>query len=171
MALITDQLAPFAAAVVVSEPPWQERAGFGAVVAEHARRHVSEVEVVADPKTALDRARALAHPEDLVVVAGSLYLVGAVLDVLEQAKATEPQLRPDGRDERHCGRMSKAQMHPPGWQHVVMATSWTAVGCCGTPTSALKWDGMPRTQPQPVSSLPFGRSRRPPVPDVWSPTP
>jgi dihydrofolate synthase/folylpolyglutamate synthase len=92
MALITDQLAPFAAAVVVSEPPWQERAGFGAVVAEHARRHVSEVEVVADPRTALARARALAHPEDLVVVAGSLYLVGAVLDALDlpDAGATEP---------------------------------------------------------------------------------
>ncbi len=87
MAVITDQLAPFAAAVVVSEPPWQERAGFGAVVAEHARRHVSTVEVVADPRTALARARTLAHPEDLVVVAGSLYLIGAVLDALEQAGA------------------------------------------------------------------------------------
>ncbi|MGH2409899.1 MAG: glutamate ligase domain-containing protein, partial [Chloroflexota bacterium] len=82
MAAITDQLTPFAAAVVVSEPPWQERAGFGAVVAEHARRHAAEVEVVADPPAALARARALARPEDLIVVAGSLYLVGAVRDAL-----------------------------------------------------------------------------------------
>ena len=82
MAAITDQLSPLAATVVVSEPPWQERAGFGAQVAEHARRHAAEVEVVADPSAALARARALARPEDLIVVAGSLYLVGAVRDTL-----------------------------------------------------------------------------------------
>ncbi|HEY8287105.1 MAG TPA: Mur ligase family protein [Chloroflexota bacterium] len=85
MAAITDQLTPFAAAVVVSEPPWQERAGFGDMVAEHARRHVAAVEVVADPPAALVRARALAQPEDLIVVAGSLYLVGAVRDALGPA--------------------------------------------------------------------------------------
>ncbi|HVA92519.1 MAG TPA: Mur ligase family protein, partial [Chloroflexota bacterium] len=82
MAAIADRLTPLAAAVVVSEPPWQDRAGFGAIVAEHARRHASAVEVVADPAAALARARALAHPDDLVVVAGSLYLVGAVRDAL-----------------------------------------------------------------------------------------
>ncbi len=87
MAEITDQLAPLAAAVVVSEPPWQERAGFGARVADYARRHVAAVEVVPDPAAALARVRALAHPEDLVVVAGSLYLVGAVRDALDLPRA------------------------------------------------------------------------------------
>lgn len=82
MATITDRLTPLAAAVIVSEPPWSSRAGFSAQVADRARSHVAHVEVHTQPAEALARARALAGADDLIVVAGSLYLVGAVRDVL-----------------------------------------------------------------------------------------
>ena len=39
---------------------------------------------VEDPTAALDRARALAGPQGLVVVCGSLYLIGALRGVLAE---------------------------------------------------------------------------------------
>ncbi len=75
-------LCPLAAAVVVSEPPWKSRAGFAGAVAIEARRYSAHVEEHDDQAEALDRALALSGPDDLVVVAGSLYLVGAIRDVL-----------------------------------------------------------------------------------------
>ena len=44
-------------------------------------RFVERVEVVLDPGEALDRARALALPEGYVLVAGSLYLIGEILNL------------------------------------------------------------------------------------------
>jgi dihydrofolate synthase/folylpolyglutamate synthase len=79
---ITDLLSPLAASVVVSEPPWASRAGSSAQVADRARRHCAQVEVRVEPAEALARARGLAGAGDLIVVAGSLYLVGAVRDLL-----------------------------------------------------------------------------------------
>jgi dihydrofolate synthase / folylpolyglutamate synthase len=87
LSTITRLLSPLAAAIVVSEPPWKSRAGFaGAVVAE-ARRYCESVVELDDPAAALERARAQAGPGDLIVVAGSLYLVGAVRDILVPADA------------------------------------------------------------------------------------
>ena len=75
-------LSPLAAAVMVSEPPWKSRAGFAGAVTNEARRYCAHVEEHDNPADALERAQALAGPDDLVVVAGSLYLVGAVRDLL-----------------------------------------------------------------------------------------
>jgi dihydrofolate synthase/folylpolyglutamate synthase len=71
-----------ATAVVVAEPPWSSHAAPAGAVAEHARRYCSQVEQVPDVPDALRRAQALAAPEDLLVVAGPLILVGAVRDLL-----------------------------------------------------------------------------------------
>jgi dihydrofolate synthase/folylpolyglutamate synthase len=79
---ITDLLTPLAAAVVVAEPPWKSRAGSSGLVAARARLHVTQVEEITEPAAALARARALACPGDLIVVAGSLYLVGAIREIL-----------------------------------------------------------------------------------------
>jgi dihydrofolate synthase/folylpolyglutamate synthase len=84
---ITRLLSPLAAAIVVSEPPWKSRAGFAGAVAAEARRYCAVVEELDDPAAAWARARALARPDDLVVVAGSLYLVGAVRDLLRPGDA------------------------------------------------------------------------------------
>jgi dihydrofolate synthase / folylpolyglutamate synthase len=49
-----------------------------------------QAEAAATPKAALERARALAGPAGLVVVAGSLYLVGEVLAIVEGREARGP---------------------------------------------------------------------------------
>ncbi len=64
-------------AVIVCEPSWS-RAIPAEVVGETARARRLPVEVVADPNAALGRALAVAGEEDLVMVSGSLYLVGEV---------------------------------------------------------------------------------------------
>jgi dihydrofolate synthase/folylpolyglutamate synthase len=79
---ITDLLTPLAAAVVVAEPPWKSRAGSSRLVASRARLHVAQVEEITEPAVALARARGLAGPGDLIVVAGSLYLVSAIREIL-----------------------------------------------------------------------------------------
>jgi dihydrofolate synthase/folylpolyglutamate synthase len=83
---IADLLTPLAAAVVVAEPPWKSRAGSSGVVAARARLHVTQVEEIAEPAAALARARDLAGPGDLVVVAGSLYLVSAIREILVSSR-------------------------------------------------------------------------------------
>ncbi len=45
------------------------------------------VEVVSEPSAALQRARQLARPGELVVVAGSMYLAGRVIGELRAAAA------------------------------------------------------------------------------------
>ncbi len=86
---ITALLSPLAAVVIVTEPPSESRAGFAGDVAAESRRHNPWVEVVADPQAALARAQALAGPDDLVVVAGSLYLVGALRAALRPLAETK----------------------------------------------------------------------------------
>ena len=64
-------------AVIVCEPTWS-RAVPARDVAEVARSLDLSVEVVPDPNQALRRALAVTSDEDLILVAGSLYLVGEV---------------------------------------------------------------------------------------------
>jgi len=72
-------LAPLAGAVVVTEPPWERRAGAAAIVAEEARRYLPDVTLVPDPADALSAAQNLARARGVpLVVTGSLILVGAV---------------------------------------------------------------------------------------------
>ncbi|QGG95711.1 bifunctional folylpolyglutamate synthase/dihydrofolate synthase [Actinomarinicola tropica] len=64
--------------VVVCTPPGSPRARPAADVARVAESLGCSVEVVPEPVEAVARAVALADEEDLVVVAGSIYVVGAV---------------------------------------------------------------------------------------------
>lgn len=64
-------------AVIVTEPTWS-RAIPARDIAEVAAGLGIDVEIVVDPNEALDRARAVAGDDDLILVTGSLYLVGDV---------------------------------------------------------------------------------------------
>jgi dihydrofolate synthase/folylpolyglutamate synthase len=77
-------LAPLAAAVVVTRPP-TGRAADPALVATAAGPH-PRLQVVPEPAAALETARGLAGPDDTILVAGSLYLVGAVLALLDRSR-------------------------------------------------------------------------------------
>ena len=64
-------------AIIICEPSWS-RAQPADEVAAIARSLRLEVDVVPDPNEALRRAMAVAGEEDLIVVTGSLYVVGEV---------------------------------------------------------------------------------------------
>jgi dihydrofolate synthase/folylpolyglutamate synthase len=81
------RLAPLAHRLIVTRPP-DERALAPDVLATEARRWCRRVEVRANPRDAVARARAVARPEDLICVAGSLYLVGAVRPLLTPSKGS-----------------------------------------------------------------------------------
>lgn len=67
-----------------------ERAAEPEDVARSFRDLVKRVEVVRDPAEALERARLLALPDGYVLVAGSLYLVGEVLGLIEDRPVPGP---------------------------------------------------------------------------------
>ena len=81
-------LAPLAA-VVVATAAAHPRAASTAQVAETARLAGVAVEEQEDPGRALTRARQLAGPDGMVLVAGSLYLVGAMLALHEPERSAE----------------------------------------------------------------------------------
>jgi dihydrofolate synthase/folylpolyglutamate synthase len=74
---VTAELAPLAAVVVVTRPP-AERAGDWEQVAAAARYYSDRVLVEPDNRSALECARRLAGPNGVVVVTGSIYLVGSL---------------------------------------------------------------------------------------------
>lgn len=88
-AQVAGPLAEFADAVVVTRPS-VERAAEPEEVASSLAPLFPRLEVVADTRAALARARALAAPSGFVLVAGSLYLVGEVLGSLENAPVPGP---------------------------------------------------------------------------------
>lgn len=78
---ILRHLAPLADHLVVTSPPFPERAGDPADTLRVARPQLREgarAVLEPDPSQAVERALTLAGPEDLVCVTGSLYLVGLV---------------------------------------------------------------------------------------------
>ena len=78
-------LAPLAGAVVVTEPPWERRAGAAVRVAAEVRRYLPapDVTLVPDPATALAQAQEVARSRGVpLVVTGSLILVGAARSLL-----------------------------------------------------------------------------------------
>jgi dihydrofolate synthase/folylpolyglutamate synthase len=81
------RLAPLAHRLIVTRPP-DERALAPDVLAKEARRWSRRVEVLANPRDAVARARAVARTEDLICVAGSLYLVGAVRPLFTPSKGS-----------------------------------------------------------------------------------
>jgi dihydrofolate synthase/folylpolyglutamate synthase len=56
----------------------------GTLLADEVRRYVGRVEVIQDREAAVDRALALAGPDDVVVVTGSFFLVGEVRELLHR---------------------------------------------------------------------------------------
>jgi dihydrofolate synthase / folylpolyglutamate synthase len=75
---IAGLLFPRAEAVILTEPR-QPRAISAPLLAEMTGHQAKQVEVIRDPAAALERALALARPDDAVFATGSLYLVGDLL--------------------------------------------------------------------------------------------
>jgi dihydrofolate synthase / folylpolyglutamate synthase len=75
---IAGLLFPHAEAVIFTEPR-QPRAISATLLAEMTGDLAKKIEIVPDPVAALERALALAEPEDAVFATGSLYLVGDLL--------------------------------------------------------------------------------------------
>lgn len=72
-------IAPLADEVIVTAPSAQERSsGSTEAIAEVVRSHHKPVEVIVEPREAIDAALKRADPADHILVTGSLYLVGAV---------------------------------------------------------------------------------------------
>jgi dihydrofolate synthase / folylpolyglutamate synthase len=80
---IADLLFRHAETVILTEPR-QPRAISAPLLAEMVGHHAKQVEIVPDPAAALDRALALARPDDAVFATGSLYLVGDLLSYWHQ---------------------------------------------------------------------------------------
>ncbi len=74
---------------VVVTVPHSERAADPQQLAQKAAAHVQHVEAIADNSQALERALELANKEKLLVLAGSLYLVGGVRKLLLDKKGGE----------------------------------------------------------------------------------
>ena len=75
---IAGLLFPHADTVILSEPR-QPRAISAPLLAEMVGQHAKQIEIVPDPAAALERALALARPDDAIFATGSLYLVGDLL--------------------------------------------------------------------------------------------
>jgi len=81
------RLAPLAHRVILTRPP-EERALVPEALAAEARRWNPNVETVDDPRQAVRNALKKAGRDDLVCVAGSLYLVGAVRPLFISSKGS-----------------------------------------------------------------------------------
>ncbi len=79
----TSLIAPLAERVIVTTP-LHLRPLPAAVLAEEVARYAAHVEVVENRLAAVERALAVAGPEDVVVVAGSFFLVGDVREALQR---------------------------------------------------------------------------------------
>jgi dihydrofolate synthase/folylpolyglutamate synthase len=86
---ILEPLVPHVLSVVTTHPAVL-RAAEAEALAAMARELGLPAESRPEPAEALRRASELAGPSGLVLVAGSLYLVGAVLAVLEGSEAPGP---------------------------------------------------------------------------------
>jgi dihydrofolate synthase/folylpolyglutamate synthase len=75
--LMLKKIAPLADMVIITRPD-TERAVSPSELTAAARLYCDQVEVVADTRQALCRAMVVAAREDLICVAGSLYLVGEI---------------------------------------------------------------------------------------------
>jgi dihydrofolate synthase/folylpolyglutamate synthase len=83
---IIRRLAPLAHRLIATRPP-DDRALAPELLAAEAMRWIRRVEVVTKPRDAVARAREAAGADDLICIAGSLYLVGAVRPLLTHRKA------------------------------------------------------------------------------------
>jgi dihydrofolate synthase/folylpolyglutamate synthase len=81
------RLAPLTHRLIATQPP-DERALAPDLLAAEAMRWNRRVEVLANPREAVARARAVAGAADLICIAGSLYLVGAVSPLFTSPKGS-----------------------------------------------------------------------------------
>jgi dihydrofolate synthase / folylpolyglutamate synthase len=80
---MTEILFPLADRVIVTRPQ-NPRAASPEEIQQAASRTGAEIEPVAETEAALDRARSASGPRTVVVVTGSIYLVGEAMRVLEK---------------------------------------------------------------------------------------
>jgi dihydrofolate synthase/folylpolyglutamate synthase len=85
-------IAPLADAVVTTTPD-NPHALSAEALAEEVRRYTPRVAAIGDRRRAVEHARALAGPEDVLVVTGSFYLVGEARRWLIQRKPRTPARR------------------------------------------------------------------------------
>jgi dihydrofolate synthase/folylpolyglutamate synthase len=81
------RLAPLAHRIILTRPP-EERAQAPEVLAGEARRWNRNVEIADNPRKAVQAALQGAGRDDLVCIAGSLYLVGAVRPLIIPSKGS-----------------------------------------------------------------------------------
>jgi dihydrofolate synthase/folylpolyglutamate synthase len=74
---------------VVATRPDNPRSASPAEIQQAAHRTGIELDTTSDAATALDRAKAMAQPDGIIVITGSIYLVGEVMRLLD--------MRPQGR--------------------------------------------------------------------------
>ena len=79
-------IAPLAAAVVTTTPD-NPHALPAPALADEVRRYTGNVVVVPDRREAVERGRALAADDDVLVITGSFYLVGEAREWLRRRKA------------------------------------------------------------------------------------
>jgi len=82
---MTEILFPIAERVIATRPE-NPRSASPEEIQQAASRASTEIEAVADVPKALDRAKEIAGPHGLMVVTGSIYLVGEAMRMLEQSK-------------------------------------------------------------------------------------
>jgi len=78
---MTEILFPLAERVIATRPA-NPRSASPEDIQQAGSRTGTEIETVADVQAALDRARAASGPETVIVVTGSIYLVGEVMHLL-----------------------------------------------------------------------------------------
>ena len=82
------KLFPLADGVILTRPESDRSLPLSALLPE-ARRYSSGIEIIADPACALQAAFLRAEKEDLICVAGSLYLVGAIKKIMRNRRGPE----------------------------------------------------------------------------------
>ena len=79
---MTEILFPLAERVIATRPG-NPRSASPDEIQQAGSRTGAEIEAVAEVAAALDRARQAASPQAVIVVTGSIYLVGEVMRLLE----------------------------------------------------------------------------------------
>ncbi len=82
---VTAMIAPLADAVVTTTPD-NPHALPAASLAAEVRKYAPTVTAIPDRRDAVERGRALAGPEDVLLVTGSVYLVGEAREWLRRRK-------------------------------------------------------------------------------------
>jgi dihydrofolate synthase/folylpolyglutamate synthase len=89
---VTALIAPVAD-IVITTTPENPHALPAAALADEVRRYTPHVIAIPDRRAAVDYARQLAGPDDVLVVTGSFYLVGEAREWLIRRKPAAPARR------------------------------------------------------------------------------